>query len=230
MAMTRHSHLFLVFLLVPLGAMALGAAAPKFEATRIFIEYNSTDNDLGFHVFLDAENWRSIQIVNPAGTTIFQVEGKGAYGDLGLSELFTEGAEPTLDVFPLDQLLALFPEGKYQFRGVTVSGQRLSRTATLSHAVPAGPAVSSVVDGDTVVIGWEPVTAPPPNFPERKIDVTGYQVIVDPFQVTLPGSSREVTLPREFVDSLAPGSHGFEVLAIDASGNQTITAGSFETR
>jgi hypothetical protein len=38
-----------------------------------------------------------------------------------------------------------------------------------------------------------------------------------------------VTLPREFADSLAAGQHGFEVLAIDASRNQTITAGTFET-
>ena len=218
-----------LFLVVLPGAMTLGAAAPKFEATRIFIEYNSTDNDLGFHVFLDAENWKTVEIVNPAGTTIFEVAGKGAYGDLGLSELFTEGAEPTLDVFPLDQLLALFPEGKYKFVGVTVSGAHLSSTGTLSHAVPAGPVVSSEVNGDEVVIRWEAVTAPPPGFPQEKIDIVGYQIIVDPFQVTLPASSREVTLPREFVASLARGPHGFEVLAIDASGNQTITAGSFET-
>src|SRR5215475_12585777 len=160
---------------VLLGAALLSVGSParaaKFEATRIFIEYNSTDNDLGFHVFLDAENWQSVQIVNPAGTTIFEVAGKGAYGDLGLSELFTEGAEPTLDQFPLDDLLALFPEGKYKFIGVTVSGDRLSSTATLSHAVPAGPSVSAEANGDTVVIRWDAVTAPPAGFPQRTIDI-----------------------------------------------------------
>src|SRR5882724_10016403 len=107
--MTRHARVLQVLLL---GAAALGPAASasagaKFEATRIYIEYNSTDNDLGFHVFLDAENWKTIKIVNPAGTTIFDVAGKGAYGALGLSELFFEGAEPSLDVFPLNDLLAL---------------------------------------------------------------------------------------------------------------------------
>ena len=54
--MARHGYLFPVVLL---GAANLGAAAPKFESARIFIEYNSTDNDLGFHVFADAENWSS---------------------------------------------------------------------------------------------------------------------------------------------------------------------------
>ena len=222
----------LCLLLVAVAALGLAAPgwAAKFEETRIYIEYNSTDNDLGFHVFLDAEEWKSIKIINPAGTTIFDVAGKGAYGDLGLSELFFEGAEPSLDDFPLDKLLALFPEGKYKFIGVTVEGARLAATGTLSHAVPAGPAVSSEVNGDDVIIRWDPVTSPPAGFPREKIEIVGYQVIVDPFQVTLPASSTQVTLPREFVQSLQPGRHGFEVLAIDASGNQTITAGSFATQ
>jgi hypothetical protein len=229
--MLRQSRLLHVFLL---GAVSLGVAAPawaaKFEEARIFIEYNSTDNDLGFHVFLDAEEWKSAKIVNPAGITIFDVAGRAAYQNLGLSELFFEGAEPTLDEFPLNDLLALFPEGKYRFMGVTVGGAHLTSTATLTHAVPAGPSVSSEVDGDTVVIRWDPVTGPPEGFPDKKIEIVGYQIIVEPFQVTLPGSSTEVTLPREFVASLQPGEHGFEVLSIETGGNQTITAGSFETK
>jgi hypothetical protein len=47
--------------------------------------------------------------------------------------------------------------------------------------------------------------------------------------VNLPGTATQVTLPPEFVASLAPGEHPFEVLAIEASGNQTITEGSFTT-
>jgi hypothetical protein len=85
------------------------------------------------------------------------------------------------------------------------------------------------VDGDTVTIHWTQVTSPPPGFPNEAIQIAGYQIIVDSFQVTLPASSTEVTLPREFVQSLQPGTHGFEVLAIEAGGNQTITASSFMT-
>lgn len=217
------------------GAVALTLSAParaaQFEEARLYIEYNSTDNDLGFHVFLDAEDWKSVKIVNPDGVTIVEVNGKGPYGkpNLGLSELFFEGAEPTLDDFPLDDLLALFPEGKYKFIGVTADGVRLMSTSTFTHAVPAGPSVSSEVNGDTIIIRWQPVISPPSGFPNEKIDVVGYQIIVEPFQVTLPASSTEVTLPREFAQTLKAGQHGFEVLAIDASGNQTITAGSFVT-
>jgi hypothetical protein len=208
------------------------AAAGKFEQSLIFIEYNSTDNDLGFHVFLDAEDWKTVKIVNPDGVTIFEASGKGPYGLLnrGLSEMFFEGAEPSLDDVPLDDLLALFPEGRYDFIATKADGTRLTGKSTFSHAIPAGPVASAEVNGDSIVIRWEPVTGPPAGFPNERIQIVGYQVIVDPFQLTLPASSTQVTLPQEFVESLSAGSHGFEVLAIDASGNQTITAGSFNTR
>jgi len=228
--MTRHTRLAQVVLL---GLVAFGLAAPgraaQFSIARIYIEYNSSGNDFGFHVFLDAEDWESLRIVNPAGVTIFEVAGKGGYQGLGLTELFFEGAEPSLDEVPLGDLLARFPEGRYRFVGVTVQGTRLASAATLSHAVPEGPAVSAeVIDEDTVIIHWVPVTRAPEDFPEQHVDIVGYQVIVDTFQVTLPTSTTEVTLPPEFVKSLARGEHPFEVLAIEASGNQTITEGVFE--
>ena len=218
--------------LIVLAAAALKLAAPSFAAqfpeARIFIEYNSTENDLGFHVKLDAENWKRVTITNPEGNTIFEVNGKGAFGALGMSELFFEGAEPSLDEMPLRALLRQMPEGRYTFRGVTVAGSVLTSRPRLSHAVPAGPVVSTLVNGNDVVITWEPVTGPPEGFPNRAIQIVGYQVIVEPFQITLPASSTSMRLPDELVASLGPGEHGFEVLAIDVSGNQTITAGSFQ--
>jgi hypothetical protein len=210
-------------------ALGLGAAswAAGFAEARIFIEYNSTDNDLGFHVFLDGEDWKTLKIVNPNGRTIFEVAGRGAFEDLGLTELFFEGAEPSLDDIPLDELLALFPEGIYTFSGVTVDGVPLVSRATLTHAVPSGPRVSARLDDDTVTISWQPVASPPAGFPDRQVRIVGYQVIVGSFQVTLPASNRNVTLPQEFVKSLGRGEHEFEVLAIDSGRNQTITSGTF---
>jgi hypothetical protein len=230
--MSRRVRLVQVVLAVAaVTALAAPArAAQQFETSRIFIEFNQTGNDLGFHVSLDAEDWKTVRIVNPNGVTIFEATGRGPYGkpNRGLSEMFFEGAEPSLDDVRLHDLLAQFPEGKYRFFAVTADGVHISGSSNFTHAVPDGPVVSSEV-GPSVVIRWRPVTGPPPGFPNRKIDVVGYQVIVDPFQVTLPASATQVTLPKEFVDSLQRGSHGFEVLAIDASGNQTITAGSFDT-
>lgn len=146
-----------------------------------------------------------------------------------MTELFFEGAEPSLDDVPLDELLALFPEGKYKFIGTTVEGQSLMSTSTLTHAVPAGPSnvFAQVGPGDTLIISWDAVTGPPAGFPNKPIVIAGYQVIVGAFQVTVPGSITSVTVSPEFVGSLGSGEHGFEVLAIEAGGNQTITADSF---
>ena len=214
-----------------IAVLVLGLATPghaaKLSISRIYIEYNSSANDLGFHVSLDGEDWKSLRILNPSGTTIFEDAGKAGYGQLGLTELFFEGAEPSLDEFPLSQLFALFPSGRYRFVGTTVANKSIDGTGILSHAVPAGPVVTTDVSGGDVVIRWEPVTGPPPGFPNRAVNVVRYQILVDPFlDVTLPGTATELELPDEVVDALGAGEHPIEVLAIDASGNQTITEGT----
>jgi hypothetical protein len=233
--MTRHTRT-LVCSLATLVTLMVGAAGPeawarpkKLDITKIFFEYNSSANDLGVHVFLDGEDWRTLRIVNPDGLTIFEVTGKGPYKDLGLTELFFEGAEPSLDEFPLAELLALFPEGKYQFVGKTTADEDIKGTGTFTHAIPAGPANVAAVLGpnNSLVISWDDVTGPPPGFPNKPINIAGYQVIVGSFQVTVPSTTTSLTVSPEFVKSLEPGTHQFEVLAIEAGGNQTITEGSF---
>lgn len=208
--------------------MGSTVSAEKFEEARIYIEYNATDNDLGFHIFLDGEDWKSLKVVNPEGRTIFAVAGRAGYSRLGLTELFFEGAEPSLDDFPLQDLLALFPEGRYEFVGTTIDENSITRKARLSHAIPSGPSVSATVNDDKVVIRWDSVDGPPPGFPQRNVVIVEYQIIVESFRVTLPASENRITLPREFVQALEPGEHEFEVLAIDQSGNQTITSSSFD--
>jgi hypothetical protein len=73
-----------------LGARPSGTERPAsdkqeipLEISKIFIEYNSTANDLGFQVSLDGEDWKQLHIVNPNGRTIFEVEGRGPYKELG---------------------------------------------------------------------------------------------------------------------------------------------------
>ena len=226
----KRRQLALQALLAVLAASQLWTPVPaaSFAEARIYIEYNDTDNDLGFHVSLDGEDWRSLRIVNPLGKAIFEVEGRSAYRDLGMTELFFEGAEPSLDEFPLEDLLALFPEGRYTFVGTTVEGTRLSGAARLSHAIPDGPVVSAEVDDGEVIIRWQGIDMPPAGFPSRRIEIAGYQVIAGSFQVTLPAWATEVELPEEYVASLAGGAHDFEVLTIDASGNRSISSGTFE--
>jgi hypothetical protein len=240
MAKQRHAFPILLAALVAFSLLVTGSTAwaktkakkkstTSFDIARVFFEYNSSANDLGVHVFLDGEDWKRLRIVNPNGRTIFEVEGKGPYRELGLTELFFEGAEPNLGDVPLEELLEQFPAGEYRLIGRTVDNEQIVGTATLTHAIPAGPAnVTAVLSPpDSLVISWDAVTGPPPGFPAEPINVVGYQVIVGAFQVTVPATQLSVTVPPEFVASLASEEHDFEVLAIDVGGNQTITESSF---
>lgn len=211
------------------GSARERAAETPFSVAKIYWEYNASANDLGVHVSLDGEDWKRLRIINPKERTIFAVEGRGPYKDLGMTELFFEGAEPSLDDFPLADLLALFPEGSYEFEGRTVDGAPMESTATFSHAIPAGPTVSAAVGpGNALVISWTPVTSTPAGFPVRPLTIVGYQVIVAPtFQVIVPPGTTSVTVSPEFVASLGSGTHAYEVLAIEVSGNQTLTEGTF---
>ena len=216
----------------------LNAAAPLPVATdggkvqlslsRIYWEYNASANDLGVHVTLDGEDWKALRIKRPDKQTIFEVKGKGAYKQLGMTELFFEGAEPSLNTFPLQELLSKFPEGEYDFEGFTVDNEIIEGESMFSHAIPAGPAVSTQQGpNNSLRVNWTPVITTPPGFPARPIVISGYQVIVGSFQVTLPASATSVTVPPEFVASLASGVQPYEVLAIEANGNQTLTEGTF---
>jgi hypothetical protein len=236
--------------LVSLVALILEGAAPEalaqkevtpFADARIKIEFNSTAEDVGIQVFLDGEAWKKVRIFSPDGK-IFQVNGRGSLKELGLTELFFESQEPSLDELPLEDFLALFPEGDYPFQGITVEGDSLVATATLTHDIPCGPIILSPAEGDTVdpnntKIEWESVTnkvnLSTGQCGGEASEISGYQVIVereDPlrtFSVDLPASATDVAVPPEFLDSGT--EYKFEVLAIEVSGNQTISESFFCT-
>ncbi len=219
-----------------------------FDDAVIRIEVNSTDGDAGLQIFLDGEPWKQIRIEDPRGRVVFEVDNFGKLRRLGSTELFMESNEPDFQEMTLPAILKLLPAGDYDFEGTTIEGEELEGEATLTHDLPCGPEVTSPVDGDTlnpnaaVVIEWEPVT--------HKLDTTSatgecgdstdiviiaYEVIVDleesdppqSFDIILPDDATQVTVPAEFI---VPGAeYSFEVLAIEESGNQTITEAFFTT-
>ena len=70
------------------GVALFGLAPAKvrgavFPIAQIFWEYNSTANDLGVHVSLDAEDWKTVEIVHPNGQTIFRVNGARRFRPAG---------------------------------------------------------------------------------------------------------------------------------------------------
>ena len=209
-----------------------------FADAIVFIEFNSTDEDLGFHATFDASGWKEAVICGPDGSKLFEVKAGGSTERHGLSELFFEGAEPPLNEQPLEEFLARFPEGEYTVVGETVEGDALMSTATFTHDIPDGPVMISpeedeVLGLEAVVIAWEPVTSPP------GIEIVRYELFLAPvgpdgdltialdidLSLELPSTVTEVQIPPEL---LTPGTeYEFEILAIEVSGDKTITAGEF---
>jgi len=233
-----------------LSALAITIAAPTaycqdkipFPEARLIIEYNASARDIGVQFFLDAEEWQNIRILDPLDNEIFEATAKGRLlTQGGGTELFLESVEPERRDLTLTQFFANFPAGIYRFRGTTPEGDRLYGNVRFTHVIPAGPVITLPVpagEGECTanvpipaVVAWNGVTT---TIKGQPLDVDRYEVIVETdnedanFDVHLPaGSDTSVTVPAEFLE---PGrDYVFEVLAIEAGGNQTISEGGFAT-
>jgi hypothetical protein len=214
-------------------ATAAPAAAKKLEEAEIYIEINDTDGDAGIHVFLDGEGWNSMTLTSPNGTE-FSLFAENGVGFQGITEFFFESAEPSFDEQPLEELLALFPAGKYKFRGTTTEGQLLKGNARLTHALPDAPVQLSPVDGEAVdpddaVFSWQEVDDPPGS------EIVGYEVVVEcegeeeyVTVVQVGPDVTSITAPPEFLSQEDIEECKWEVLAIEDSHNQTISEAEFE--
>jgi fibronectin type III domain protein len=212
---------------------AHGTKKQLFEDALLTIEYNSSGPDVGVQFSADAEAWSSLKIYDPHNKKLVDIFTKGPVGTLGLSELFTESDEPSLDDLPLEDFLALFPEGQYVFTGETPDGEKISGRATLTHIIPDPPVITgppaAPQPASNVIVSWQPVPDPPGSAIER------YQVILEhgeapthTFSVDVPPSVHSVKITPEY---LQPGTHyGFEVIVWETGGNHTITEGHFDTQ
>jgi hypothetical protein len=207
------------------------ASSPiRLAKATVIVEVDATVGDAGLQFFLDGDPWRSMQVSDPNGRTILDLDAEGRLRDWGLTELFSETNEPPFDEVPLAEFKARFPAGRYTFVGTTTEGRKLVGNARLSHDIPDGPEIVSPADGATVdrgsaVVRWNAAAQP------RGVDVVGYRIIVtreDPlrvFSADLPASADSVAVPREFLE---PGAeYELEIQAIEESGNQTFTTSTF---
>lgn len=220
-----------------------------FSVISLNFETNATDGDVGIQAFFDADGLTQVTIKDPSGRTVLAIEANGGLGKVGFTEMFFEGMEPLIAElvsedeeeeaeFTLTQIFELFPAGEYGFNGRTVDGEELKGTATLTTVLPAGPIVvtpqedEKVSAGKPLVIDWEPVTQTiEPDL--GALSVSSYHVIVSnkdtehEFTIDVPADMTQVTVPAAF---LAPAAEfDFEILVVEASGNQTVTESSFMT-
>jgi hypothetical protein len=224
------------------GNQARGKRVPIATA-KLIIEYNATDDDIGVHGAFDDDGWSALAVFDPNGRRVLAVKPLNQLNALTVAGIFFESREPPSTEFSFEDLKAAFPEGQYRVRGITFEGEELTGAATFTHDVPAPPTVTSPTDGAVVsttdlVIEWEDVTETIDGDP---VTITGYEVIVtkvehdDPngfsrpiFDVHVPADRNALSVPVEFLE---PGTeYELEVLALEVSGNQTITVSFFVTQ
>ncbi len=243
-----------VFPLLAVLVLAVGGAFAgeepdcpvEFADAEFFIEINATDGDAGVQLMLDGVGWNELEMTDPLGNVILEVSASagagGSIGLQGLTEFFFESAEPSFDDQTLQELLDLFPEGEYEFSGLTTEGEEICGTAELTHNIPAEPEPEvEVEDEDEVEICWDAVEDPfdDPNGAEvgDEIEIDMYRVIVEALDeegegletldVELPSDALCMSLPEEFLALSPAGEFKFEVIATEESGNQTIFEGEF---
>ena len=227
-----------------LEVVEVTSALPGLSDAILLIEHNSTDEDTGFQGFADGDPWNELTIADPDGVGIVTVTPGGGLLDFGLTELFFETSEPENAEVPIDDVLDRLPEGIYTLAGDLVDVEPDQLTAELTHDIPAGPELVSPEDGATgldpsvIVVSWEAVSEDIGGDP---VSIVAYQVIVEedavpPFpqgfarpvcSVHLPATATNVSVPAEFMKD--DTCYKYEVLAIEESGNQTLSSAIFET-
>lgn len=222
----------------------------KIATAKLIIEYNFTDQDLGVHGAFDDDGWKALCVFDPTGRAVLVVGPRGQLHDLTMAGIFFESREPPSSEFSFADLRAAFPEGEYPVRGETFDGKTLVGSATFTHDVPKPPKITSPeiadepkgttknpVSREGLVIGWDRVRKTVDGAP---VDITGYEVIVtkevedDPngfsrptYDVHVPPNITTLPVPKRFLE---PGTvYELEVLALEVSGNQTISVGFFKT-
>jgi len=217
---------------------------PLKEA-KLNIEHNFTDEDTGFQGAIDSEGWNELTVTGPDGV-VLNFEGRGKLRNLGLTELFFETVEPENAVVPLPQMLSKLPAGNYSIAGTIPENQgggTTAGTAWLTHVIPKGPRLRSPGPGAHVPAGnlfvnWDPVTETINGGP---VTIIAYQLIIEKdgpphrhmigkpnsLSMYLRPSVTQITIPGGFFE---PGTtYQWEVLAIERSGNQTLSSSEFET-
>ena len=222
----------------------------RIATAKLIVEFNATDDDIGVHGAFDDDGWKRLCVFDPSGRPVLHVGPRGQLLDLTMAGIFFESREPPASEFSFADLRAAFPEGEYTVRGESFDGTTLVGSATFTHDVPAAPTIiapqlaeepkgarANPVPLDDLVIDWDQVTQTVDGDP---VTMTGYEEIVtkeehdDPhgfsrpiYDVHVPMSVDRLPVPREFLE---PDTvYEVEVLALEVSGNQTISVGFIRT-
>ena len=249
--MTRTIPVFAILLVSVFAFILGGTVSDGWAQPECFfnIELNATDRDVGVRGFFDYDPWKELEIENPRGRTIAEVEAEKSMKRQGFAEWFYESGEPPLDEVSFRKFFRRFPEGDYEFEAEPIKGGEVECEAEFTHIIPCGPVPAADVDeaAGTVTISWPDVedvvdteatddtggtaivcTAPDQ---EEPLVIEGYEVILEgdetEFNFIVSADTTELILPLAILEEDI--EYKYEVLAIEESGNQSITEAFFQT-
>jgi hypothetical protein len=227
------------------GTATAGQDEIALKEAKLNIEHNATDSDTGFQGAIDSEGWKRLDVRGPDGV-VLTFEGRNELGNLGLTELFFETVEPENVDVPIEEMLENLPEGNYTIEGPAIEvGEKMGKTsgtAWLTHNIPAGPVLLTPAQGATVpttglIASWGAVTQ---TITGDSVTIIAYQLIIERdeephphmigkfgLSIYVPSTVTSMDVPDGFLE---PGTaYKWEVLAIEESGNQTLSSGEFQT-
>ena len=225
---------------IMLPAAAFAQTIVPLKEAKFNIEHNFTDSDTGFQGAIDSEGWEELTVTGPGGI-VLELEATGKLRQLGLTELFFETVEPANADVPVKNLLARLPAGNYVMSGTTPDGNFTRGTAWLTHNIPRGATLLSPSSGAKVPFANLPMAWSAVNrtIDGKPIRIIAYQLIVEKdrpphphmigkrgsLSMYLPPTVTHMTVPKEFLEPAT--AYKWEVLAIEPSGNQTLSSGEF---
>jgi len=165
--------------------------------------------------------------------------------------------EPDELVVTFAEFIDRFPAGDYLFRANNNEGDRVKGTVELTYNLPAAPDISMTDESeqsiDEVIVEWAPgvdlgekchdqsliddgIIADPAD-----VEIVGWELVVEPddeeasepfrkYTVQLPPEQTSVLVPAEYFEMFLGEDFDefkFEVGAIEESGNQTFSEGTF---
>jgi hypothetical protein len=226
-----------VAVFLTMGQPALSAEVELDEA-KVFIEWNSTDSDHGIQFFWDSDGFTKMTVSNESGK-VLSINTRSNVKRQGLTETAIESVEPEESEQTREEFFERFPEGTYEFSGISIDGENIEGEAEFTHDL-LEPVVFTKIN--LPVIEWvEPelndVTGQP-------LEVVGYEVVVELVVLieeddeeeervfkettTFPAGVSKHLVSETFMNVIKnpPGEIyelKVEILADEPSGNRTIT-------
>lgn len=208
---------------VSAASSALGQA--KLPTAAIRFEQNATDGDVEVVIEVTgrSEGLAKLTVVGPDGRTVIDFTAPDS-STLGIRQFEFESPEPT----DVEGLKKAYPEGKYVFSAITVSGAQLAGKATLSHQLPATASLKSPEDEaeavpcDNLLITWHTV----PGLSATIIEIEQDELDMK-LTVRLRGDVTSFQVPAGL---LVPGTqYDLAIGTVIENGNRSFVETSFTT-